>query len=61
MLRKTILVLALTLVVFVMGAGPAQAGGWELVNDRSGHGRVTVRGWTRDFGQVAFIAGELER
>jgi len=56
MLRKSILVLALTLVVFVTGAGPAQAGGWDLISDRNGHGRVTLRAWTRNYPQVAFTA-----
>ena len=56
MLGKTILVLALTLVVFVTGAGPAQAGGWDLIGDLSGHGRVSMRAWTRNYPQVAFTA-----
>jgi hypothetical protein len=56
MLRKTILGLALTLAVLATGVGPAQAGGWESINDRSGHSRVTVRAWTRGYNQVAFTA-----
>ncbi len=60
MLRKTILVLALTLVAFVTGARPAQAGGWDLIADESGHGRVMVRAWTRNYPQVAFTANHAQ-
>ena len=41
MLRKKVLVAFVALVVFVMGSGTAQA--WDLIADRSGHGRVTLR------------------
>ncbi|MGZ8584234.1 MAG: hypothetical protein ACXWXQ_00215, partial [Actinomycetota bacterium] len=54
MLRKKVLVALVALVVFVMGSGTAQA--WDLIADRSGHGRVTLRAWTRNYNQVAFVA-----
>ena len=54
MLRKKVLVALVALVVFVMGSGTAQA--WDLIADRSGNGRVTLRAWTRNYNQVAFVA-----
>jgi len=54
MLRRKVLVAVVTLVVFLVGTGTAQA--WDLIADRSGHGRVTLRAWTRNYNQVAFVA-----
>ncbi|HET7235360.1 MAG TPA: hypothetical protein VFK59_02900 [Actinomycetota bacterium] len=54
MLRRNLLVVALTGALFVAGTGTAQA--WDLVHDKSGHGRVILRAWTRNYNQVAFIA-----
>jgi hypothetical protein len=54
MLRRNLLVVALAGALFVAGTGTAQA--WDLVHDKSGHGRVVLRAWTRNYNQVAFIA-----
>ena len=54
MLRRKVLVAVVTLVVFMVGTGTAQA--WDLIADRDGHGRVTLRAWTRNYNQVAFVA-----
>jgi hypothetical protein len=56
MLRRS--VLALVLVISTLGAvsAPAQAGGWDYINDRSGYGHVLLRAWTRNYAQVAFVA-----
>jgi hypothetical protein len=54
MMRRPLLVLCLAFALLVVGAGIAQA--WDLVADRSGYGRVTLRAWTRNYGQVAFVA-----
>jgi hypothetical protein len=54
MARKTFLAAALVVGLLVLSAGPAMA--WDLVNSRTGFGRVTVRGWTNRYNQVAFVA-----
>lgn len=54
MLRRKVLVAVVTLAVFLVGTGTAQA--WDLIADRSGHGRVTLRAWTQNYNQVAFVA-----
>lgn len=54
MLRRKVLVAVVTLVVFLVGTGTAQA--WDLIADRSGNGRVSLRAWTRNYNQVAFVA-----
>ena len=57
MVRKTVLVSVVVSVLLVMVAQTALAGGgWDLIHDRSGHGRVTLRAWTRNYNQVAFIS-----
>jgi hypothetical protein len=57
-MRKKVLVAAMALGFAVMSTGVAQAGGgsWDLIHDRQGHGRVTLRAWTRNYNQVAFVA-----
>ena len=54
MLRKRLLVAAITLGFVLMGSGTAYA--WDLVASKSGHDVVTLRAWTRDYNQVAFVA-----
>lgn len=54
MLRKNLLVVVMTVGLFLMGMGTAHA--WDLIADKSGDGRVTLRAWTRDYNQVAFVA-----
>jgi hypothetical protein len=54
MLHKILLVAALVLGLFAVGTGVAQA--WDLIADKSGNGRVTLRAWTRNYNQVAFVA-----
>ena len=54
MLRRNAVVLALAGALLITGTGVAQA--WDLIHDRSGYGRVTLRAWTRNYNQVAFIA-----
>lgn len=53
-LRRNLLVIAMTGGLLLASAGTAQA--WDLIHDRSGHGRVVLRAWTRNYNQVAFIA-----
>jgi hypothetical protein len=53
-LRKKFLAIATAFVLFVLGTGTAQA--WDLIADKRGHGRVTLRGSTRNHNQVAFVA-----
>ena len=59
MLRRNAVILALTGALLITGTGVAQA--WDLVHDRSGHGRVVLRAWTRNYNQVAFIADHVIR
>ncbi|MGH2635356.1 MAG: hypothetical protein ACRDHU_04335 [Actinomycetota bacterium] len=54
MTRKILLVVTLALGLFVMGTGTAQA--WDLIADKFGDNRVTLRAWTRNYNQVAFVA-----
>jgi len=54
MLRRKLLVTAMTAGLFMVGTGTAQA--WDLIHDRTGYDRVTLRAWTRGYGQVAYIA-----
>ena len=54
MLRRMLVIAVVTVVVLLTTTGTAWA--WDLINDKSGHGRVTLRGWTRNYNQVAFIA-----
>jgi hypothetical protein len=57
MVRKFLLVSVIVSVLLVMVAQTAMAGGgWDLIHDRSGHGRVTLRAWTRGYNQVAFVS-----
>jgi hypothetical protein len=53
-MRKKVLVVAMALGFFVMSTGTAQA--WDLIHDRHGYGRVTLRAWTQNYNQVAFVA-----
>ena len=54
MLRKKLLVGLLTAGLFLVSTGTAQA--WDLIHERSGYGRVTLRAWTRNYNQVAYVA-----
>ncbi len=54
MRRKHLLVGAMVVGLFLTGTGTAQA--WDLIHSRSGYDRVTLRAWTRDYNQVAFVA-----
>jgi len=54
MLRKKALIVVMTLGLFLVGTGTAQA--WDLIHDRSGYGRVTLRAWTQNYNQVAYVA-----
>jgi hypothetical protein len=54
MLRRKLLVGVLTAGLFLVGSGTAQA--WDLIHDRHGYDRVTLRAWTRGYGQVAYVA-----
>lgn len=54
MLRRKLLVGVLTAGMFLVGSGTAQA--WDLIHDRHGYDRVTLRAWTRGYGQVAYVA-----
>jgi len=54
MLRKKLLVVVMTVGLVLSATGTAQA--WDLVHSKNGHGRVTLRAWTKNYGQVAFIA-----
>ncbi|HZD18608.1 MAG TPA: hypothetical protein VE669_10750 [Actinomycetota bacterium] len=53
-MRKKLVVVAVVLGLFVTGTGVAQA--WDMIHDKSGHGRVTLRAWTRNYNQVAYVA-----
>lgn len=53
-MRKKLLVVVLTLGLFLVGTGTAQA--WDLVHSKDGYGRVTLRAWTKNYNQVAFVA-----
>ena len=57
MLRRNVLVVAMAGALFLAGTGTAQA--WELIHQKSGHGQVTLRAWTRNYNQVAFIADHV--
>lgn len=57
MRRKHLLVGAMVAGLFLTGTGTAQA--WDLIHSRSGYDRVTVRAWTRDYNQVAFVADHV--
>ena len=54
MVRRSLVVVALVMGLLVASAGIAQA--WDLIHDRSGVGAVTLRAWTRGYGQVAYLA-----
>jgi hypothetical protein len=56
MFRRATLVAATVVALVATSAGAAQAGGWDLITDRSGNGSVTLRGWTRNYNQVAYVA-----
>jgi hypothetical protein len=54
MLRKTVLVLAISAGLVFASSGTALA--WDSIAQKSGHGRVTLRAWTKNYNQVAFVA-----
>jgi len=53
MLRRKLLVSLMVAGLFVTGTGTAQA--WDLVHEKSGYDRVTLRAWTRNYNQVAYV------
>jgi hypothetical protein len=54
MLRRKLLVVVMALGLLVITALPAHA--WDLVHEKTGYGRVTLRAWTQNYNQVAFVA-----
>ena len=54
MKRRILLTAAMAVGLFAMGTGTAQA--WDLIADKFGNDRVTLRAWTRNYNQVAFVA-----
>lgn len=54
MLRRKVLVLLTAGALLLMGTGTAYA--WDLIHSKSGYGRVTLRAWTKNYNQVAFVA-----
>jgi hypothetical protein len=54
MLRKGALVVALAVVMLFASVGVAHA--WDSIATKDGHGNVTLRAWTRNYNQVAFVA-----
>jgi len=54
MLRKNLLVVAMTIGLTMTGSGTALA--WDLIATKSGQDVVTLRAWTRNYNQVAFVA-----
>jgi ribosomal protein L28 len=54
MRRKHLLVGVMVAGLFLTGTGTAQA--WDLIHSKSGYDRVTLRAWTRNYNQVAFVA-----
>jgi hypothetical protein len=54
MLRKRLLVGAMTVGLVLAGSGTAYA--WDLIASKSGDDLVTLRAWTRNYNQVAFVA-----
>ena len=54
MFRRKLVVAVMALGLFLIGTGTAQA--WDLIHDKSGYGRVTLRAWTKNYSQVAFVA-----
>ena len=54
MVRRKALAVVLTAGLFLVGTGTAQA--WDLVHSKSGYDRVTLRAWTKNYNQVAYVA-----
>jgi hypothetical protein len=54
MLRKSLLVAVISIALVILTAGAALA--WDLIADKSGNGNTTLRAWTRNYNQVAFVA-----
>ena len=54
MLRRVLLAAGLVVGLLTLTAQTAFA--WDLVADKDGYGRTTLRTWTRGYGQVAFVA-----
>ncbi len=52
-MRKVLVVAAMVTGLVAITAGPAQA--WDLIADRSGNGHTTLRAWTQNYNQVAFV------
>lgn len=53
-MRRKLLVVAMAVGLFLVSTGTAQA--WELVHNKNGYGRVTLRAWTQNYNQVAYVA-----
>ncbi len=52
--RRKVVVGLITAVLFLGGTGIAEA--WDLIHERHGYDRVTLRAWTRGYGKVAYVA-----
>jgi hypothetical protein len=53
MLRKSLVVAVLAITMVIVTAGTALA--WDLIADRNGTGPTTLRAWTRNYNQAAFV------
>jgi hypothetical protein len=53
MFRKLLVTSAVSLGLLVTSALPAQA--WDLIADKSGYGRTTLRTWTRNYNKGAWV------
>jgi hypothetical protein len=56
MLGRKLVVVLLTAVLFLAGTGMAQAANWDLVHTKTGYVRVTLRAWTKNYNQTAYVA-----
>jgi hypothetical protein len=54
MRRRIVLVTVMAFALFLIGTGTAFA--WDLIADKTGIGSTTLRAWTRNYNQVAFVA-----
>jgi hypothetical protein len=54
MRRRIVLVTVMAFALFLVGTGTALA--WDLIADKTGIGSTTLRAWTRNYNQVAFVA-----
>ena len=54
MVRRIFLAALVVVGLLTLTAQTAYA--WDFITDKYGHGRTTVRSWTRNYNQVAFVA-----